>query len=89
MNLVPVDLGSACVSPGAPGPPCQLLCPYGEESVANGVAVDLQSGLLERLVRAEEVTGTALGFPIMLSSGDTAALAELAGTVHEGKAPPE
>ena len=81
------DLGSSCVSPGGSGPPCQLLFPVGDSSSANGVEVDVQPALLERLAAAHVATGTALGFPIKLSSDDRAAIAKLAETAHVKAAP--
>ena len=76
------DLAPACASPAGSGPPCQLLYPPGANSSANGVAVDLDPGLVERLAGAHAVTGTALGFPIVLSPDDLAALARFAETAH-------
>ena len=75
------DLGASCVSPGVSGPPCQLLFPC-SECAANGVAVDVQPALLQRLAKARVVTGTALGFPILLSSDDLGAVGKFAEAVH-------
>ena len=77
-----LDLGSACTAPGATGPPCQLLYPVGEGSSANGVAVELTATVLERLVAAQTVRATALGFPVVLSPEDRAALARFVGAIH-------
>jgi hypothetical protein len=75
------DLGAACVPGAWPAPQCQLLFP-GPESAANGVSVEVQPSLLQRLAKARVVSGTALGFPIILSSDDLGAVSKFAEAVH-------
>jgi hypothetical protein len=72
------DLGEYCL-PERFGPPCQIL--YSGE-VASGVSVEVQPALLQRLAKARSVTGTALGFPILLSSDDLSAVGKFAEAVH-------
>jgi hypothetical protein len=76
-----LDLGAACESPPRPGPPCQLLFPA-PESFANGVSVEIQPAWLERLANARVVTGTVLGFPVVLSSDDLSAISKFAQAIH-------
>jgi hypothetical protein len=76
------DLGLPCESTRYVGPACQLLFPVGEQSSANGIAVDISPGLLERVSRAHYVTGTVLGIPIVLSSEDRAALSQFIKALH-------
>ena len=75
------DLGAPCASPGGAGPPACLLL-YQGEGAANGLSVELQPELLRRLGNASVVTGTALGFPIVLSSDDLRAVGQFAEAVH-------
>ncbi|MFI5183178.1 MAG: hypothetical protein ACHQNV_02180 [Vicinamibacteria bacterium] len=84
-----IDLGASCVSPGTGSgpPPCQLLYPVCDQGCsANGVAVDIQPALLNRLGKAHAVTGTALGFSILLTSKDRAAIGDLAKTIERATA---
>ena len=87
------DLGATCPSAGGSGPPllrpppgggCQIL--YSGE-VYSGVSVKVQPALLQRLAKARVVTGTALGFPILLSSDDLGAVGKFAEAVHLNVAP--
>jgi hypothetical protein len=77
------DLGASCMSPGGSGPPCQLLFPVcADGCAANGVAVEVQPALLQRLAKARVVGGTALGFPILLSSDDLGAVGKFVQAIH-------
>jgi hypothetical protein len=73
------DLGASCA--GESGPPCQLLFPCSEGCVANGMSVEVEPEWVQRLAQACVVTGTALGFPIVLSGEDLSAVAEFARAV--------
>jgi len=75
-------LGSKCMKADGVGPPCQLQYPLGENASANGVAVDVDIAVLERMARAHSVTGTALGFQIQLAKEDVYALGELVAQMH-------
>lgn len=82
------DLGAPC-SPGGAGPPaCRLLFP-GEGAAANGLSVELQPAMLQRLANARAATGTALGFPIRLSSEDLRAVGQFAEAIHLDGVPRE
>ena len=86
------DLGASCMSPGRSGPPCQILysgvvSESGFGAAAIGVSVEVQPALLQRLAKARVVTGTALGFPILLSSDDLGAVGKFAEAVHLNVAP--
>jgi hypothetical protein len=74
------DLGASCA--GESGPPCQLLFPCSEGCVANGMSVEVETDWVQRLARARVVTGTALGFPIVLSADDLEAVAEFAQAIR-------
>ena len=74
-----IDLGASCV-PGGSGPACQLLFPG--EGAANGISVEVQPVLLQRLAKARVVTGTALGFQILLSSDDLDAVGKFVEGIH-------
>ena len=81
------DLGSSCMPQGGAGPPCLLLYPVCSEGcAANGLAVDVHPALLEKIAEAHSVTGTVLGYPVMLSSADLAAVGKFATTIHPGTA---
>jgi hypothetical protein len=73
------DLGASCVPRGS-GPECQLLFPG--EGAANGMSVEVQPALLQRLAKARVVTGTALGFQILLSPDDLGAVGKFAEAIH-------
>ncbi|MCI0423308.1 MAG: hypothetical protein L0312_29495 [Acidobacteria bacterium] len=74
-----IDLGASCVPAGS-GPVCQLLFPG--EGAANGISVEVQPVLLQRLAKAPVVTGTALGFQILLSSDDLDAVGKFVEAIH-------
>jgi hypothetical protein len=78
------DLGASCKSPLGSGGPCQRLYSGDSElgSAIIGVSVEIQPALLQRLAKARVVTGTALGFPILLSSEDLGAVDKFAEAVH-------
>jgi hypothetical protein len=78
------DLGASCKSPFGFGGPCQRLYSGDSElgSAIIGVSVEVQPALLQRLAKARVVTGTALGFPILLSSDDLGAVEKFAEAVH-------
>jgi hypothetical protein len=75
------DLGASCKWPLGFGGPCQILY-SGEGGAIIGVSVEVQPALLQRLAKARVVTGTALGFPILLSSDDLGAVGKFAEAVH-------
>jgi hypothetical protein len=79
-----IDLASACESPETTsGPRCQFLYPMCDDwCSANGIAVDLSPALLRQLAGARTVTGTALGFPIVLTPDDRVALSKFAGAIR-------
>ncbi len=78
-----LDLGASCKWPGGTGPRCQILYSGAAAgSAVIGVSVEVQPALLRRLSKARVVTGTALGFPILLSSGDLGAVGKFAEAVH-------
>ncbi len=79
------DLGASCNWPLGFGGPCQILSggsEPGSGSAIIGVSVEVQPALLQRLAKARVVTGTALGFPILLSSDDLGAVGKFAEAVH-------
>jgi len=78
------DLGASCKWPLGSGGPCQILYSGDSElgSAIIGVSVEVQPPLLRRLAKARVVTGTALGFPILLSSDDLGAVGKFAEAVH-------
>ena len=79
------DLSASCKWPLGSGGPCQIL--YSSDSAIIGVSAEVQPALLQRLAKARVVTGTALGFPILLSSDDLGALGRFAEAVHLKVAP--
>jgi hypothetical protein len=78
------DLGASCKWPLGSGGPCQILYSGASElgSAIIGVSVEVEPALLQRLAKARAVTGTALGFPILLSSDDLGAVGKFAEAVH-------
>jgi hypothetical protein len=78
------DLGASCNWPLGSGGPCQILY---SDSALIGVSVEVQRSLVQRLAEARVVTGTALGFPILLSSDDLVAVGKFAEAVHLKVAP--
>jgi hypothetical protein len=82
------DLSASC-NPLGSGGPCQILYSGDSEggSAIIGVSVEVQPALLQRLAKARVVTGTALGFPIVLSSDDLGAVGKFAEMVHLKEAP--
>jgi hypothetical protein len=78
------DLGESC-GPLEVGGPCQVLYSgsgIGSDSAIVGISAEIQPALLQRLAQARGVTGTALGFPILLSSNDVEAVSQFAERVH-------
>ena len=75
------DLGASCGGLSA-GPACQLLFPCSDGCYANGMSVEVEPELLQRLADARVVSGTVLGFPILLSADDLGAVGEFAKAVH-------
>jgi hypothetical protein len=68
----------------APGAKYRYLyptCPPENVCWANAVEAEIQPSLLPLIVRASEVKGEALGFPIRLTAEDQRALAELAARI--------
>jgi hypothetical protein len=77
-----IELAGGCESPSRPAPPCLLLYPPGENTSANGVAVDLETRVLRRLAGAKEVTGVALGFPVIFAPQDLTAVQQFVDAAH-------
>jgi hypothetical protein len=78
------DLGESC-GPLKVGGPCQILYSgsgIGSDSAIVGISAEIQPALLKRLAQARGVAGTALGFPIVLSSDDVAAVGQFAEAIH-------
>jgi hypothetical protein len=85
------DLGESC-GPLKVGGPCQILYSgsgIGSDSAIVGISAEIQPALLRRLAEAHVVTGTALGFPIVLSSDDLGAVGKFAEAVHRKVDPPK
>jgi len=79
------DLAASCSAPGGQGSregnPCFLLYPpCGPDGgcSANGVAAELSTPLLRSLARSRTVEGVVLGFPVVLSRDDRAAIGQFA-----------
>jgi hypothetical protein len=51
------------------------------------MSVEVEPELLQRLAEARVVTGTALGFPILLSADDVAAVGKFTEAIHLNAAP--
>jgi hypothetical protein len=80
------DVGASCAGFHA-GQRCQLLFPCSDGCYANGMSVEVEPELLQRLAEARVVTGTALGFPILLSADDVAAVGKFTEAIHLNAAP--
>jgi hypothetical protein len=75
------DLGEPCKPLGFGGP-CQILYSgSGSDAAIAGISAEIRPELLQRLAHARAVTGTALGFPIRLSSKDLEAVGKFAESV--------